>query len=193
MSDPITNSPFANASDLQLKQIISDAERVLSTQLSVGIAADQRAMVFSGFIAAAVVALIGGAAAILIGPDHHFIGYLALATGIGLLISMGYAVFSARPTSFEWAGNDPASWHQDIAASKPFTTSMQEQCEHYQSMIVSNRATLSKNNQLLLRAQYITLIVLLCAGLSFIAYFILVSALASCASAGKLTLVAAVS
>lgn len=173
MSNPVIDPPFSAASEDQITQIITHAESVLQSQLTVALAGDQRALTFAGFIAAAAAALVGGAAVLLIGKDNHFVGYLALSASLGLLISMAAAVYSSRPASFEWAGTEPATWYGDIEAGMSVPDSLRQLAAHYQEMIVSNRATLDDGSKWLRRAQWIALATLLTTGLIFTVSFVL--------------------
>lgn len=171
MSNPSINDPFASASDDQLRQMLAQAESYLNAQLHIGTAADQRALVFAGFIAALVVAVGGGASAVLVGGKHLFLGYLGFITAAGLLISLAHAVHTARPVRFEYPGNSPSEWVQDVAAKKPIIESMREQAGHYAVMIEANNRTLESNCKWLRRSQMIALAVLTVSGFAFLGYF----------------------
>jgi hypothetical protein len=172
VSNPSINDPFAAATKGQLQQMLAQAETYLNAQLQIGTAADQRALVFAGFIAAIVVAAGGGASALLLAGDSLFLGYLGFATVAGLLVSLACAVHAARPVSFEYPGNSPAEWAQDISTGKSLLDSMREQAAHYATMIETNNRTLESNCIWLRRSQMIALWVLTLGGAACLAFFL---------------------
>jgi len=172
MSNPDIDDPFAAASKGQLEQMLAQAESYLNAQLHSGTAADQRALVFAGFLAATVVAVGGGASALLVSANNLFLGYLGFLTVGGLLFALGQAVHAARPVSFEYAGNSPAQWAEDVRLSKPVIESMREQASHYAGMIAANNLTLEANGKWLRRSQVSALAVLASSGLAYLAFFL---------------------
>lgn len=172
MSDPSIEASLKSANDEQLRQMLAQAEAYLNAQLQIGIAADQRALVFAGFIAATVVAVAGGACAILLKGGLPFLGYLGFATAAGMMISLALAVHAARPVSFEYPGNSPSAWIEDVTGKKPIVQSMREQASHYAGMIQTNNATLSGNCLLLRLSQLVALVTLATGSLLCLSYFI---------------------
>lgn len=173
MSNPSIDDPFAAATKGQLQQMLAQAETYLNAQLHIGTAADQRALVFAGFVAAMVVAVGGGASAVLLGGNHLFLGYLGFATAAGLLVSLAFAVHAARPVSFEYAGNSPSEWAEDVRTAKSLENSMREQAAHYAGMIQSNNRTLETNCKWLRRSQLTATTVLALSGAIFLTHFLL--------------------
>lgn len=172
MSNSNIGGPFAAASKGQLEQMLAQAESYLNAQLQIGTAADQRALVFAGFLAATVVAVGGGASALLVSASNLFLGYLGFLTAGGLLLAFGQAVHAARPVTFEYAGNSPAQWTEDVRLAKPVVESMREQATHYANMIASNNLTLEANAAWLRRSQLSALAVLASSGLAYLAFFL---------------------
>ena len=172
MSNPSINIPLTAASKDQLELMLAQAETYLNIQINVGMAADQRALVFAGFIAGAAVAVGGGATTLLVIGKHLFLGYLGFAAVIGLLFSLGLSIHAARPVPFEYAGNSPSEWLADVAAGKTIEQSMREQASHYAGMIDRNNETLSKNCKYLRWSQLVALWTLSIGGLIVMVYFV---------------------
>lgn len=171
MSVPTIADSLEKATKGQLEQMLAQAETYLSAQLTVGTAGDQRALVFAGFLAAIVVALGGGASALLLKGSPLFLGYLGFLAAIGLLIAFRCAVYAARPVSFEYAGNTPAEWEADVADEKPLVESMREQAIHYAGMIAANNETLRANCEWLQLSQRIAFWTLGVSGMAFLGFF----------------------
>lgn len=172
MTESNMQSPLKSAKMDQLKHILPQAEKYLDAQLACGIAADQRGMAFAGFLAAAVIALVGGAGALLLNGLSVFLGYTALTVTIGLMVALALAVHSARPVGFEFAGNAPGQWADDIVEGKTEIMSLTEQAIHYDEMIHRNADVLSGNGKLLRWAQCITFGSLAIGAAGFWGYFL---------------------
>lgn len=171
MSDESIESPLFKASDKQLEQILSHAETFLAAQLQTGLAADQRALVFSGFLATAVVALVGAAGALML-RESHFLGYTAVLTAVGLMIALSFAIQAARLVDFFLAGNRPCAWETDIRSGLSLTASLTAQALHYDEMIMDNRATLDANCEKMNLAIVLTFLSLLNGGCAFVGFFL---------------------
>ena len=168
----MTDSLFSKASRGQIDQILAHAESYLNAQLTSALAADQRALVYAGFLAAGVVALVGGGTTLLIDVKSPFLGYTAFAMALGLTISMALAVYAARPTGFEFVGNKPDQWVADVAIGKPLIESLREQAVHYDAMIGSNADLLRDNCRWLTRAQWLSVATLVFGGSAIVSRFV---------------------
>lgn len=143
MSNP---QNFAVADREMLEEIIRQAESYLQAQLTAGIAADQRAMSFFGTTAAAAALIItGGVTLILQGNVHTPLGWAAIATAFGLLISIALASLTAKPVSFCYPGNSPGEWVADILSAKGYNYALAETAAHYDDFIHENKITLDRN------------------------------------------------
>lgn len=133
-----------------VEKVIADAESFLHSQLTSGIAADQRAFVYSGFLSAAVAALVAGAASLLQAtePDWQLIA-LALSEGFILLVALFLAILSARPVTFWYAGNEPSNWAEDVKNCRPYHECLMELAPILEERIVKNHVTLKKNSRLM--------------------------------------------
>ncbi|WP_459661751.1 hypothetical protein [Novosphingobium sp. 11B] len=171
MSGESIESPLLKASEHQIKQILAHAEMFLAAQLQTGLAADQRALVLSGFLATAVVALVGAAGAVMLN-EAHFLGYVALLTAAGLAVSLSLAIKAARPIDFYFAGNRPCAWEGDLRSGLSEVESLASQALHYDEMIMQNRDALDDNCKMLDRAMTAAFVSIVGGGAAFIAYFL---------------------
>ena len=129
-----------------LREIIRNSESYLSAQLTSAIAADQRALAMSGYLSAAVVVLVGGAAGLALASEpNYLLSAVTFCTAAILFLALNLAIKSARPSNFEFPGNIASSWSQDIAEGKPLSRSLAEQCEHYDGMALANNELMQKN------------------------------------------------
>jgi hypothetical protein len=102
---------FLNFKQDILAEIVREGEIKLNAQLAVATAADQRALTISGFQIAALTALIGGVAALLLSetPNVYIVvvGFFQISA---FLLSAFKAIASARPQLFSFPGNEPENW-----------------------------------------------------------------------------------
>lgn len=139
-----------------LHEIIREAESYLSSQLTAGIAADQRAIAFAGLLSAAAVVLVSGALTVLLGTTaHSALGWIGLACAIGLLVAVFLANMTAMPADFWYPGNSPAQWVNDIREKKVFLTCLAEQAQHYAEQIDDNKKLLDRNGKGMQRAVWL--------------------------------------
>lgn len=133
-----------------LKRVVLEAESYLDAQLKVALAADQRALVFAGFLAAATVALIGyGASSIFNGGAGAAIGHVAMGVGSVMLIAVFLAVLAARPVEFWLVGNSPKVWEEDIKCGRALADCWQEIATDLERRINCNMRTIRTNGRLL--------------------------------------------
>jgi hypothetical protein len=130
--------------------VFEQATKYLSTQLTTGIAADQRATsaaaTFSGFAGAILAAAIGYYSA---KPDVAIL-LSGLVTGFAFVIAAGCSFYSARPVDFNYPGNDPTNWYNSL--SDPIFESMGIEAENYSAAIADNEAILDNNAKWLMAA-----------------------------------------
>ena len=161
-----TVPPLTGATREQLTEIIREGELYLGTQATMAVAADVRALAFAGFLAAAIVALIGGAVAL--GETSPALTVIASFCVAGLLSSFLFAVFAARPISFEYAGNSPSGWYEDIINGITFENSLIMQAINYAAMIDTNAAAMLKNSQRMTIAIWISSVTLVFGAIVFV-------------------------
>ena len=116
------------ANDLSARwRLAAAADLRLQGQLAAAVAADQRALVFAGFLVAASAALGGAAATVLTGTAlDHYLGKLAFFAAGGMLVAMTFALVAARPTRWFFAGAQPADWRNDLRSGKPEIVQVEE-------------------------------------------------------------------
>lgn len=156
-----------------LKQIVESGEARLQAQLTIALASDLRALTLAGFLAAAVVALIGGAATLMLStPSQHFLGYTALITALGLLGATGLAVFAARPVAWSSPGTRPEIWVSDIKGQKAEDIRLAELAADIERKTEENATAMSGHGKALNIALLIAIGSLALGGGLFAGYFI---------------------
>ncbi|MER9006101.1 MULTISPECIES: hypothetical protein [unclassified Mesorhizobium] len=134
---------WENASDEVTRFVFDQADKYLSTQLTTGIAADQRATsaaaTFSGFSGAILAASVGYYAA---KPDLPLL-LAGLAIGIAFGIAAGCSFYSARPVDFNYPGNEPEKWYGSL--SDPLHESIGIEAQNYSAGIAENAIILAGN------------------------------------------------
>ena len=138
------------ADEKMLQEIIREAELFLESQLTAGVAADQRAVTFASVLAATAAVLIGGyVAAATSGHPLPGLGWVAIPVAAFLLISTAIATLSCRPTDWRYPGNNPRFWREDATSGTSLHDAMADQAELYAKAIIENRDTLNKNSTLM--------------------------------------------
>lgn len=136
-----------------LTEILREAESYLGAQLTASIAADQRAIAFSGLLAAASVVVAGAAGTLfLTAPPRSELGWICIGLTATFLISMFFANLSAMPARFWFVGNTPKQWEQDLKDHTPITNSLAQQIQHYEDMIAANNQLMRRNSKQMLAA-----------------------------------------
>ena len=167
----MATSPYST-SDLELlREIEKAAEQRLEAQLTAGLAADQRALVFAGLLGVAAAALASGAVSILADAEQSVgVGIISLITSVGLLLGMGLAIFAARPAAWYFPGGTPKSWESDIASGKDQETRLQELVKDYDERIEFNEELMAANGKLLFISGIISFSSLLIGLLAYIVF-----------------------
>ena len=134
-----------------LAEIVREGEMQVQAQLQTSLAADSRALTISGSCLTAATALLGVAAALSKSatPDLPLI-VVSGTLGIVLIVSAGLAMYSARPVSFDFPGNDPAKWAPAYWHVKPgprpsLRRARLDQAKTLQEIIEGNRRAIAKN------------------------------------------------
>ncbi len=132
-----------------LREIVASGEARLQAQLTVSLAADQRALVLAGFFSASIVALVSGAVALFLGESPQvFLGSIAFASAATLLWSLGFVIYSARPTKWGYPGTRPKAWVKDIASKKVEATRLAERLADIERNAALNAEILDANGKL---------------------------------------------
>jgi hypothetical protein len=139
----MSKSDYVAADEVKLDEIVRQAESRLAAQLTVGVAADQRAMTLAGILAALAAALVA------FGAEKGISASIAIMIGF-LLISVLLALIAAQPVAWATVGNSPANWIEDIAEAKDDLVSAKAaMADYYAEMIASNDAVLASNGNLM--------------------------------------------
>ncbi len=152
-----------------LRDLVDRADKRVEAQLMTAIAADQRAMTFAGFLAAAA-AILGGAAASVLtgnGVPHHY-GTVALWAAFVTLIGMALAVIAARPRIFFSPGAMPRNWVKSIKAGDSEQERWSSVLDDYDSRITKNEAVMSSNSKLVTTSAIIVIVGYAICGLSLV-------------------------
>lgn len=165
----MTKSSYENADPELLRYAVGAAEARVGAQLSAGLAADQRALVFAGFLVAGIVAAGGGIAALLsaAAPDIALLVVGGLVA-IMLLAALALAIYSARPVGWWLVGHDPADWQEDIANGMPLEKTLPELAEVLDRRVKENRAELKRNSRCLLWAGWMAFAALVAGIMGFV-------------------------
>jgi hypothetical protein len=135
---------WTDVSGEMAERILKQGELFLESQLKIGLAADQRAMVSAGIFAAFSASLVAATTAFI--SQHLSIeaagaGYASAAM---LLIGSIVCARSARPQPFGHAGSQPKMWW-DIRAQNDTAAAIGAESEDYQVRIEHNEKTLAAN------------------------------------------------
>lgn len=157
-----------------LGEVVREGEVTLSSQLTVALASDQRAITFAGIILTAATALLGAAGALVTGEEqrHLALAYVAIGLGVAYLVAGALALWMARPARHCLPGNDPANWLPhcwDVSGrqKRNMTQARVEQARNLQSMITKNRETAARASRGLLASIWLAYAATACAGLIF--------------------------
>jgi len=130
----------------------------MAAQLSSGIAADQRALNFAGYLSTAIIALLGGAVLLRVQKSPEISEKIPLAVAIGLLVALALALFSARPVPFNYPGSGVKNGKIDYL--------IDESC--YVNKINHNDRRLLCNGRIMLAAMAVTFVSLLGGAISIV-------------------------
>lgn len=136
-----------------LREIIREAESYLSAQLTVALAADQRAVTLCGMLAAASAILASGGISLIIGERKDiYLGVIGLIVVMLFMVAMILSISAAKPCDFNFVGTFPSNWEGDILNGKNLDASLAEQASHYDLILKKNNEILKKNGSRVYRA-----------------------------------------
>ena len=159
--------PGQPANDLEVRwRLAAAADLRLQAQLAAAVAADQRALVFAGFLVAASAALGGAAATVLTGSSlDHYLGKVAFVAACGMLAAMACALVAARPARWYFAGAQPSDWRNDLIAKKPEITQVEELLVDMDRRLRKNDRSMKVNGWWITSSASIALLTLFVAGI----------------------------
>lgn len=144
------STDLSGASQEMLKEIQRQAELQLAAQLQSGIGADTRALSFVSLMAAATVVVAGGAVALFTStPPNTHLAWTAVAMVAGFIVAMAFAIGSARPVRFDYAGSWPSNWVSDVRKGVKLDAAMAEQMVDFDERIMRNYGVLERNARLM--------------------------------------------
>lgn len=141
-----------DANDPKVWEMLAQrAEVRLQAQLTTALAADQRAMVFAGLLAAAAAA-VGGAAGVALTGDtpRRALGVIAICVDFGLLVSLFLAIYAARPSRWCFPGSIPRSWSADLNSRRDLADALREYCDDLSDRIGDNNRLMKINGSVLM-------------------------------------------
>jgi hypothetical protein len=134
--------------DLEMaRQIASQGEKYLQTQVQMAIAADQRAMTLAGLFTAIATAVIAASIAYWDKSGSAPILAAGVVGGVVMLIGAASCLWSARQIDFYYPGNEPAHWYAQRYAT--LTEAIGGEAENYQHHIEKNDAAIKANGRFL--------------------------------------------
>lgn len=163
----MATSPYAAAPAEKLDEIIRLAESRLAAQLTIGIAADQRAMTMTAVFGSVTAALL---AAFTTTDGAGGLPFAVLI--LGFAVATILAAWTALPIGWEIQGNEPSSWLSDIPTGDSLHNCKAAMAEYYDDMIAGNDRQL-KGGATLLQASFVVAILMLlfAGGAAFIKAF----------------------
>ena len=153
-------SPYAAATSEHLAEIIRQAEARLASQLTLGVAADQRAMTMAAILGAIDAALIGLAGTL----ERAEFGWSLVVLIAGFMLSATLAAWTAMPIAWDIPGNEPGQWKKDIENGVSLVSGLASMAEHYDDMISANHARLSSSANIIRMSFVSTVLTLVIAG-----------------------------
>lgn len=149
---------WAKVDDEIARQIVRHGELQVQAQLQTALAADQRSMTFSAVMAALTTLALGAALAILSDETPtRDVGIPMLVVGTVFVLSLFFAVLSARPIEFVFPGNHPKQLYENAAyLAGPISENLGTDAENYQTTIEANEKRMKKNARLLLCAYWLS-------------------------------------
>jgi hypothetical protein len=136
-----------------IKEVMRLGEVFLSAQLQSALAADLRAMTLAAILSAIIAGILGGTATIVaakIDIGWHLLSLLVFSSA--LLVALWAAIQAARPTRFQFAGNNPAHWEEDGGDKEKLIEAMAEQASFYARGIAINSAAIDENHRCIRKA-----------------------------------------
>jgi hypothetical protein len=114
-----------------VKEIVRLGESFLNAQLQAALASDLRAMTLAAVLAAVIAGTIGGAATVLaanIVLGLHIIPLIVFI--VAMVVALRMAIHAAHPTRFDYAGNNPKFWADDVGDYEDLKRALAEQAAY---------------------------------------------------------------
>jgi hypothetical protein len=140
---------LSNAGRGTATEIVRQAEILLEAQLTLAIAADDRATSLAGTFCVAGTAIVAGLIT-LVGTHPAMTDALPII--LGGIASSGMFLWAALvcvrttlPADFGLVGNEPKNWEEPVTESARLTWMLINQAENYQAHLEANDQTLHRN------------------------------------------------
>ena len=141
---------WGGVSEKMARQILAQGELFLQTQITLAIAADQRAATAASILASAATAIAAAFIAFWDKTADKAASIGGMVAAAMLMIAAGMAAYAARPTDFESPGNHPAQWFGGRKAN--IVGMIGGEAESVQRRIAKNERILTANQRWLRRA-----------------------------------------
>lgn len=139
-----------NTSDI-IREAFNQSEKNLEFEISLGVAADQRAMAFCGWMVGASALLTG------LAENSDSSGGSLYSGAFFLILSAALAGYSARPIQMRAPGAKFSDLEEDIQKDVPFNDVLTEMGSHNDKDSTENRAKLAFNGKLILASYCIAI------------------------------------
>ncbi len=133
-----------------VKEAYRQSDLSLSSEVSMALAADSRAMAFCGWMVAS--------AALLAGLSKDSPTPALLVGAFFLLASAGVAGYSARPIEMRAPGTKYSDWTSDIEGDRAYVDALAEMGGHNDKQSTKNKAILRANGRLMWRAYVLAIL-----------------------------------
>lgn len=134
---------FGKCDSETMDEIIRQAEDYLDAQLTTALASDQRALIYSSIVGAALAILMMAVASVAASSqqtDGFFLVVVPMT--VCFLISLTFSAVAFRPVEFRTVGNNPRQWIEDIRTGQSLHISKTETIALYLRAIEENAETM---------------------------------------------------
>ncbi len=128
------------------REILRQGEIFLNAQLTVALAADQRATSLVGILITAATGLFGVAGVFFTASSPRpALAFGFVSAGAVMLTAVLFFVLSLAPTRFKLVGNNPRAWWKPRLLSAPLVVAIGGEGINYQNRIQFNNQVLRRN------------------------------------------------
>lgn len=129
------------------RAVVRQGEMVLAAQLTLAVAASQRAMTLAALFTPIAVAAFGLAISQWVAPASNLpLAVAMLATGAFVVSAAALCVAAAWPMGFYTAGNRPDNWWSDGVEARSLAESLKKESANYDRSIDYNQRVITRTN-----------------------------------------------
>lgn len=150
MSNDAEEITWSDVSEPMVRQILTQGETYLKSQLQAGIAADARATSMTSLFVTLALAVLGAGLGYWQKTGDFSPMLAGLTGGIMLSAAAGSAAWAARPIDFYFPGNEPSNWFE--GRKEKLTVMLGGEAENYETHIKANDRALGGNQRAIHRA-----------------------------------------